>query len=93
MKNHPRRFGFKKQRGQGMTEYIIITALIAVAAIGVVTFFGGTIRAQFAGMAKEVAGQDGGDMVRRAGNSAGDAQAEGQKNKKGLNDYHDGNPH
>ena len=46
----------KKQAGQGMTEYIIIVALIAVAAIGVYSFFGGTIRAQTSGMAAEMAG-------------------------------------
>ena len=30
----------RNARGQGMTEYIIIVALIAVAAIGVTTLFG-----------------------------------------------------
>jgi Flp pilus assembly pilin Flp len=34
------------QRGQGMTEYIIIVALIAVAAIGVYSYFGQTIKGQ-----------------------------------------------
>jgi pilus assembly protein Flp/PilA len=34
-----------RQRGQGMTEYIIITALIAIAAIAAVTYFGSTVRA------------------------------------------------
>ena len=48
----------RKQAGQGMTEYIIIVALIAVAAIGVYSFFGNTIRNQTAGMAAEMAGQD-----------------------------------
>ena len=43
---------FRQQAGQGMTEYIIIVALIAVAAIGVYSYFGGTIRSQTAGMAK-----------------------------------------
>jgi Flp pilus assembly pilin Flp len=47
----------RKQAGQGMTEYIIIVALIAIAAIGVYSYFGGTIRAQTAGMAAEMAGQ------------------------------------
>ena len=42
------------QAGQGMTEYIIIVALIAVAAIGVYSFFGQTIRGQMAGMAQEI---------------------------------------
>jgi Flp pilus assembly pilin Flp len=34
----------KALRGQGMTEYIIIVALIAIAAIGVITTFGNDIR-------------------------------------------------
>src|SRR5690606_1094041 len=50
-----------KQRGQGMTEYIIIVALIAVAAIGTFKFFGETIRNQVAGLAAEVSGQSGAD--------------------------------
>ena len=31
-----------REAGQGMTEYIIIVALIAIAAIGVYSFFGQT---------------------------------------------------
>lgn len=33
----------KQQRGQGMTEYIIIIALIVLAAIGVYSGFGDVI--------------------------------------------------
>lgn len=49
----------RKQRGQGMTEYIIIVALVAVAAIAVYQLFGQVIRSQTAAMAKELAGEDG----------------------------------
>ena len=49
----------KKQLGQGMTEYIIIVALIAIAAIGVFRLFGDTARNQVAGMAQELSGNDG----------------------------------
>jgi len=59
-----------KQRGQGMTEYLIITALIAVAAIGVYRLFGDTIRNQVAGMAMEVSGQNGTDARIAAGQRA-----------------------
>lgn len=45
-----------KQRGQGMTEYIIIVALIAVAAIGAFRFFGQTVRGQAAVAASELGG-------------------------------------
>lgn len=47
----------KSQLGQGMTEYIIIVALIAIAAIGVITLFGDNIRALFAGASDSLAGQ------------------------------------
>lgn len=48
-----------QQRGQGMSEYIIIVAMVAVGAIAVFTNFGGVIRNQVAGMAAELAGDDG----------------------------------
>ncbi|MBB1061985.1 pilus assembly protein [Marilutibacter spongiae] len=74
-----RRFG-KLQRGQGMTEYIIIVALIAIASITVVSFFGGTVRNQMSGMATELSGQKATDEIKAAQNAAdaasGDAQTE-----------------
>lgn len=54
------------QRGQGMTEYIIIVALVAVAAIGVYQYLGQVLRAQTAAIAKELAGEDGAEMTRQA---------------------------
>jgi len=74
-----RRFG-ARQRGQGMTEYIIIVALIAIASITVVSFFGGTVRNQMAGMATELSGQKATDEIKAAKDAAdassGDAQIE-----------------
>ena len=58
-----------KQLGQGMTEYIIIVALIAITAIAAYGFFGDTLRSQLGGMASELSGVDG---------SAAKAQAQGQ---------------
>ncbi|MBM64748.1 MAG: hypothetical protein CMH55_00775 [Myxococcales bacterium] len=49
---------FKDESGQGMTEYIIIVALIAVAAIGVVTLFGNNIAGLFGLSADALTGQD-----------------------------------
>jgi pilus assembly protein Flp/PilA len=46
------------RRGQGMTEYIIIVALIAIAAIGVVSLFGDNIRLLFATSANALAGNE-----------------------------------
>ncbi|HBU49329.1 MAG: Flp family type IVb pilin [Myxococcota bacterium] len=48
----------KDESGQGMTEYIIIVALIAVAAIGVVTLFGNNIAGLFGLSADALTGQD-----------------------------------
>ena len=44
------------QSGQGMSEYLIIVALIAIAAIGVVTVFGRDIRELFSGTTNSLAG-------------------------------------
>ena len=46
----------KNQLGQGMTEYIIIVALVAVAAIGIYSAFGNAIKSQMAVMTGEIAG-------------------------------------
>ena len=45
-----------KQLGQGMTEYIIIVALIAIAGIAIFTLFGDVIREQMGIMTEELAG-------------------------------------
>jgi hypothetical protein len=34
----------KRTRGTGLTEYIIVVALIAIAAIGVITLYGANVR-------------------------------------------------
>ena len=78
-------------RGQGMTEYIIIVALIAVAAIGVYNFFGKTVRHQTAAMAGALGGDDAtAKKANEAGKKAGgDANAEAG-NKKNLGNFADG---
>lgn len=73
--------GIKKQQGQGMTEYIIIVALVAVAAIAVMQLFGTTIRSQMAGIAQEVAGKDGAAATTAAGAAADKAVTEAAKTK------------
>ena len=52
------RKAMKNESGQGMTEYIIIVALIAIAAIGVVTLFGDNIRKMFGASVDALAGKD-----------------------------------
>ncbi|MFT6046819.1 MAG: Flp pilus assembly pilin Flp [Arenicella sp.] len=46
----------KASNGQGMTEYIIMVALIAIAAIGVYSQFGKSIRGQMQGITQEMGG-------------------------------------
>jgi Flp pilus assembly pilin Flp len=48
----------KNRRGQGMTEYVIIVALIAIAAIGVVTVFGNNILKLFGASTDALAGEN-----------------------------------
>ncbi|MEJ2061292.1 MAG: pilus assembly protein [Gammaproteobacteria bacterium] len=74
-----------KQFGQGMTEYIIIVALIALAAIAVYGFFGKTLRNQVAGMSQELAGQKN-TGTSAASSSAGSAASSANKSQ-GLKDY------
>ncbi|MFT5533076.1 MAG: Flp pilus assembly pilin Flp [Burkholderiaceae bacterium] len=72
--------------GQGMTEYIVIVALVAVAAIAVYQFFGQTIRHQTAGIAQELSGNSATTAIGKAKDSADATSAEGDR-KKGLSAY------
>jgi Flp pilus assembly pilin Flp len=74
----------RKPRGQGMMEYIIIVALIAVSAIGVYAMFGKTVRNQTAGLANEVAGKKA--DIAKATASAGEAATRADATK-GMADY------
>lgn len=53
----------KRSLGQGMTEYIIIVGVIAVAAIGVFGYFGDTLQEQTAGLATEMSGGAGAAQI------------------------------
>ena len=77
-----------KQLGQGMTEYIIIVALIAVAAIAVTQLFGATIRNQMAGIAAEISGGNGAAQVTDAQTAATKA-SEQAKTDRTLTTYTD----
>jgi Flp pilus assembly pilin Flp len=70
----------KSQSGQGMSEYLIIVALIAIAAIGVVTVFGRDIRELFSGTTDSLAGN-------QATNTARKANVKANKNLKTFGKY------
>ncbi len=59
--------------GQGMTEYIIIVALIAIAAIGVYSAFGDIVRGQTSVAAAALSGDDNGNGRGLVGNAQGRA--------------------
>jgi len=71
-----RRIAYTKLRqlGQGMSEYIIITALVAVAGIGLFAAFGDVLQNQMAAMSREMAGQSGSQDIPNAQSSATTAQ-------------------
>ncbi|SIT45758.1 conserved hypothetical protein [Paraburkholderia ribeironis] len=79
-----------KQLGQGMTEYIIIVALIAVSAIGVYSLFGQTLRNQTAGLAIEMSGQNAQGNIDNAKSNANTATTNADKTKN-MGTYNDSN--
>ena len=70
----------RSESGQGMSEYLIIVALVAIAAIGVVTVFGRDIRELFAGTTDSLAGN-------QATNTARKANVKANKNLKTFGKY------
>lgn len=76
----------RSQRGQGMTEYIIIVAMIAIAAIAVYQYFGQTVRNQTAAIAQELAGNDGTTAKANAQTASGKAETVGDT-KNTLDNY------
>lgn len=77
----------KRITGQGMTEYIIIVALIALASITTVKLFGGAVQGAFGGMASVLGGgtEEAGAKVAED-NSKAIVDTESQKNRT-LGDY------
>jgi Tfp pilus assembly protein FimT len=76
----------RKSRGQGMTEYIIVVALVAIAAIGVYSAFGQTLRAQMAVTAQSLTGRAAG-QARSDANAAGDTAVSQAGRDVRLNNY------
>jgi Flp pilus assembly pilin Flp len=74
------------QKGQGMTEYLVIVSIVAVAAIGVYSLLGQTLRNQTAGLAMEIAGQDAATAIGNAQTNANTAQTNANQ-RKSLDNY------
>lgn len=74
------------QRGQGMVEYIIILAMIAIAAIGIYSLFGKTVRNQAAGLTQELAGKQGAQQI-TAAQTASNKAASNANQAKDMGSY------
>lgn len=72
-----------QQLGQGITEYIIIVALIAIAAIAIYGLFGDTTRGQMGVTTEEPAGQT-------ATGSVTDPDSSAANKTGGLKDFSEG---
>ena len=71
----------KDRNGQGLTEYIIIVALVAVAGIGIVNIFGNQLRNQFHAIVKAMSGSTMATVESLAGKAGTEA------NQKNLSTY------
>ncbi|MBE7561579.1 pilus assembly protein [Acidithiobacillus sp. HP-6] len=76
----------QKEYGQGMTEYLIIVALIAITGIAVFSYFGQTLRHQMAGISQELSGKSGGTEITAAQGTAGQATGNAAI-QKNMSDY------
>ena len=75
----------RKQLGQGMTEYIIIVALIAIAGIGAFTFFSDGMKSQIGNVTEELTGGKGSaDAVTQSAEALG--QGQNMSTYKGQNE-------
>lgn len=67
----------RRQSGQGMTEYLIILALVGIAAIAVYSFFGQTVRSEMGAISSQLAGQPAKPGLDSAKAASGNANTEG----------------
>ncbi len=82
--------GRKKHLGQGMTEYIIIVGVIAVAAIGTFGAFGDVMETQLSAMATELGGGDG-SAAQGAAKTMGEEATTNAAIHNTLSNYHTDN--
>ena len=80
----------QRSNGQGMTEYLIVVALIAIAAIGVYTAFGKTLRGQMAVTAQSLAGKSASSARSEANTGGEDAEAQASRTVQ-LDNYDQAN--
>ena len=71
----------RNRKGQGLTEYIVVVALVAIAGIGIVNIFGNQLRNQFHTVVKAMAGSTTATVESLAGKAGTEA------NQKNLSTY------
>ena len=76
----------KGNYGQGMTEYIVIVALIAIASIAAISFFGNAVQASFGGLANVLGGGNA-DTGRASAAAAGKGAVADSQKKHSLTDF------
>jgi len=76
----------KRNYGQGLTEYIIIVALVAIASIVAVSYFGSSVKASFLSMGSDLTGGAAVDRVAVAQENFKAAETLAKK-KVTLKDY------
>jgi len=86
--NRKRRLG--RQAGQGMAEYIIIVALVAVAGLATWELVGSSIGQSAAGVASAIAGTDASAIRNEAQTTATEASDKASNNEN-LSNYADDN--
>jgi Flp pilus assembly pilin Flp len=80
-----------QQLGQGMTEYIIIVALIAIAGIAAYSMFGKTMQGAVADVSSELSGSKSAGATAKT--NAAKVQTEAANTAQGMGDYGDTNTH
>ncbi len=74
---------FKNKKGQGLVEYLLLVALMAVASIAVLKVLQKTMNVQYANIIKSLQGEDGGKVQH-------ERVRESHYKKKDLNDFMQG---
>ncbi|MFH1023428.1 MAG: hypothetical protein V1809_08560 [Planctomycetota bacterium] len=67
------------RKGQSLTEYILIVALVAIASIAIVTIFGNQIRSLFSASSKQLSGDESAQTENKSTNA--DNEVEKQLDK------------
>ena len=87
IKNIFSRASNKSQKGQGMTEYLIMVGVIAIGALGVFGYMGEALEEQVVGVSAEISGQDGTDNRDNAVDAVANANTLTADDQNNLSNY------